>query len=326
MNEQKIVTALDQLERNRIPDDLDLWPRIAGQVRQPTGRHIGWPGRLLRRVTIGIVTLSVLLALGLGTRLLWPARGATPAALQVLSGLAEVAAAQPAYPEEAGYRYVRLEGHYLWMAQAEEQLTSALVAVTRELWVAADGSGRIRQAATPQAFFGTTEQAWREAFGTSANGQAQTQAFGPGGLFYEGYSALPTDRDALFDVIRDRAAVALEAPVGVEMFILIGDLLREPGAPPELRAALFKVASRIDGVELLGDVTDSFGRVGVALAITNNADDARERLVLIFDPSTSALLEDQRVLLEPAAWLDVETPFVLSRTTVLETGLVESLP
>ena len=75
-------------------------------------------------------------------------------------------------------------------------------------------------------------------------------------------------------------------------FVMVGDLLRERAAPPALRAALYKVAAGIKGVELVGSVTDRAGRRGVAVAITSTYTGARVRDVLVFDPVTSALLAE----------------------------------
>ena len=79
------------------------------------------------------------------------------------------------------------------------------------------------------------------------------------------------------------------------MFTLVGDALRETDEPPAVRAALYEVAGRIPGVQLLGPVTDRSGRTGLAVAYDSSAGIRSE---LIFDRSTSALLEERDVALE----------------------------
>ena len=79
------------------------------------------------------------------------------------------------------------------------------------------------------------------------------------------------------------------------MFTLVGDALRGARATPAQRAALYEIAARIPGVELVGPVTDPAGRRGVAVAMTNAADGVRH--LLVFDQRTSVLLaEEQRAL------------------------------
>ena len=64
------------------------------------------------------------------------------------------------------------------------------------------------------------------------------------------------------------------------------NLLRETDASPALRAAIYKVAATIPGVEVLGPARDHSGRLGIGLAYNT----AGARSELIFDPRTSALL------------------------------------
>ncbi len=65
----------------------------------------------------------------------------------------------------------------------------------------------------------------------------------------------------------------------------VADLLANPLAPPEVRAALFRYAGTIDGVETSADATDSQGRSGASIAVTSVPADPRP--ILISDlPST----------------------------------------
>jgi hypothetical protein len=105
---------------------------------------------------------------------------------------------------------------------------------------------------------------------------------------------IPTDPDALLDYLHDRAA---DRDHG-EAYIfedLIGDYLREWGVTPEQRAALYDVAARLPGIELMGRRTDSQGRTGVAFAM--RAEDRAERVTLLIDPDTAELLAITRVTL-----------------------------
>ena len=79
----------------------------------------------------------------------------------------------------------------------------------------------------------------------------------------------------------------------MEMFTLNGDSLRETAATPAQRAALYQVAARLPGIELVGAVHDDAGRPGTAVAM----DDHGIRSTLVFDPQTSALLQEEQVAL-----------------------------
>jgi hypothetical protein len=76
------------------------------------------------------------------------------------------------------------------------------------------------------------------------------------------------------------------------VFKEIGDLLRETGASPALRAALYEVAAGLPGVELVGEVSDGLGRSGIAVAYVRE----KVRFEFIFDPATSNLLGESQGL------------------------------
>ncbi len=79
-----------------------------------------------------------------------------------------------------------------------------------------------------------------------------------------------------------------------QMFTLVGDALRDPAATtPRQRGALYEVAARIPGVELVGSVRDRSGRDGIAVAMRNEPDGTRD--TLIFDPESGALLGEEKV-------------------------------
>lgn len=95
--------------------------------------------------------------------------------------------------------------------------------------------------------------------------------------------SLPTDPDKLTSLFRSQIHGAGPDPDS-ELFTWVGDYLRETPAPPELRAALYEVASRIPGVTLVGPTTDSVGRPGIGIS--------RGGEELIIDPRDGALLAE----------------------------------
>ena len=137
----------------------------------------------------------------------------------------------------------------------------------------------------------TNRQVW---IGHRTQGALIDPGVGPGvigldwpdfeGIPWDGLWALPTDTAGLRARVREIAA-RTDNNIDQEMFIDIGDLLRETPAPPKLRAALYNVAATIPGVKLLGPMTDHAGRQGVGVA--------RKDVVLIVDIHDGRLLEDR---------------------------------
>jgi hypothetical protein len=310
-----------------VPADIDLWPAVSAAVASrgtadKTTLALG-PFRFGRAATLRVGAAVVLAVVILVAGLRWPSQEQGTAAA-VLNELAEVAALQPApVPATApGYRYTKTDEMYMSMmvAQGGDPI-AALVPKTRTIWIAPDGSGRIRE--TPREIVYLSERsrsAWQAAAPRGIN-----QDFGPQTLSFEDLSRLPTDPRALATVIRERAQRA-DPPLHEEMFVIVGDLLRQQTAPPPVRAALYKVAAAIPGVELVGQVRDRAGREGVAVAMTSTYTGLKQRHILTFDPRSSALLGEETVLLEAVSWIDAKPPVVIGYATYLESGIVESLP
>lgn len=335
MTDRSIVMreVLEAEAERAVPSEMDLWPTISAaaasrQLPVRTPLALG-PLRVSRPATLRIGAAVVLAAIILIAGLPWLGREQGAAeAVAVLNELAGVAALQPA-PVPAttpGYRYTKTDSMYLHMLVPRSgELIAALVPKTRATWIAPDGSGRIRETAGEVVFLSERSRSAWQAAGSPALGLAINEDFGPQGLSFEDLSRLPTDPSALATVIRERAQRA-DPPLDDEMFVVVGDLLRQQSAPPQVRAALYKVAAGIPGVELVGQVRDRAGRQGVAVAMTSTYSGLKQRHVLIFDPRTSALLAEETVLLEAVSWIDAKPPLVIGYATYLESGIVESLP
>ena len=106
---------------------------------------------------------------------------------------------------------------------------------------------------------------------------------GGSGITWDGLWSLPTDPTALEQKLRDGINGA-GPDDDSELYVIVGDLLRESPAPPALRKALWQVAAGIPGIELVGDVTDHAGRAGVAVE--------RHGTRYVLDPSDGRLLEE----------------------------------
>jgi hypothetical protein len=212
---------------------------------------------------------------------------------------------------------------------------TVLQPITRQTWIGPDGSGRIAESAQgPQTFLSPADKAKWLAAGSPAHPESLiNQTFGPLGLPYFNLSALPTDP-------ADLAALFSEGRVGSQGLITntsgkyfppsvneeigyIGSLLDpsdETYASPALRAALYQVAAGLPGIQLLGTVTDSIGRSGTGISYSNQG----RQTVLIFDPTTSALLEQEYVAARVTQDQDAPIGTVLESQTYVMSGVVGS--
>jgi hypothetical protein len=209
-------------------------------------------------------------------------------------------------PAEAAFRALALEasdqptevvgpGQYLYSTfrarwETCDDGTCRWEDVMREQWLALDGSVRIHEIRGPEEW---------------------SDSFPPGQISI--LPQIPEDAlagtAALRAYVRERASHA-DQPLDYEMFVVVGDLLRETFSSAahhgnaELRRSLFEIASTIRGVELLGSMSDEDGREGIGFGFTRGD----TRLELIFDEVTTQLLGEREVSIEdgrtiPGSWV-----------------------
>jgi hypothetical protein len=289
-----------------------LLAHVDAQREAPTR----WPGRLVALGNPRTGSMSAVAA-AIAAVLVWtlavsPLVGqqrANAAAARVLRETARVAARQPAMaPQPGEFVYTKSQGANVdGVVLPGGRTYDVLVHTTREIWVGSDGSGRIRQVSEPAGFPTPGDRSLWEAAGSPSlsqlsAGETYDKTFGPGGL------AAPLDIDGLtraqlLGMQGDPSSLASAIhhvaaqnpnPLGFEMLTIIGDLLTESAAPPQLRSSLYQVAATIPGVQLLGTVRDPAGRTGIAVASDG-------RLELIFDPATSVLLAKEQTPAQPVA-------------------------
>jgi hypothetical protein len=146
---------------------------------------------------------------------------------------------------------------------------------------------------------------------------------------YKQLLALPTNVGALYTVIERRAGKGTSSwQRGAvwqrhEMFTVIGDLLREQPVPAGVRAALYRVAARIPGIEVAGLTHDAIGRPALAITLNDIFDGLRDEL--LFDPRTANLLAETSVVVKPPPAYHVKPGTVFGGITYLASGIVQRI-
>ncbi len=213
----------------------------------------------------------------------------TASAAPVLRQAAAVARARDVPTAGPGeFVYTRSETAYTstWVLRPDLSFT-VLVPRVRETWLGAKGGRLVERSGTPRFLSERDRRAWIEAGRPSLAEPARTTTLAAAQPL-----ALPADADQLYERLENEARGHSEG-THAQMFTLVGDALRETNASASQRAALYEVAARLPGVELVGEVTDPAGRPGLAVAYTTEQDELRH--MLVFDPDTSVLLAEEQI-------------------------------
>jgi len=202
---------------------------------------------------------------------------------------------------------------------------SALVPHVREVWLASDDTGWLHESGGEPTFLSERDhQAWiaggRPNLGTGVS--STRLGGGPAENTRMASLDLPSDPDLVYARIHTQAEGNANG-VDAEMFTLIGDALRENYTTPSQRAALYEVAARLPGIQLVGRTTDATGRPAVAVAMENGHNDLRS--TLLFDPGSYALLGEEEVLL-PGNRLGYPAGTVVGNATYVEQEVVDAVP
>jgi hypothetical protein len=309
--------------------------QILAVPRQPSHRRLVRlrPARAVAIVAAGaVIAVSALMTVGPDSQL-----GAEPAAAQVLARASSVAAGQPDHPLRGGqYYFQQTRSTTLNTTVGGGRAYSTVVTSTRELWFALDGSGRLREVKQDVRLAGPGDHAeWRSSGAPPLSvGEHvvdelyRTGQLGAGRVAeadLDRLARLPRNADALLRaIVVEVAGKGRSEDVDGLTFQAIGELLANPAANSEIRAALFDAAARISDVSLLGRTVDGAGRSGVALGLDSSYSGSPSRYVLIFEPATSRLLETRVVLLDRVGYADIEPPAIVSSTVYLDAGYAAS--
>lgn len=139
---------------------------------------------------------------------------------------------------------------------------------------------------------------------------------------YEYLKALPHDPQRLLGVLHRDVAAGREQPDPALTAGIIADLVANPLASPELRAALLTAVAGIPGITAADNVPDAAGRTGAAAAWTEDG----IRHELIFDRNTHEYLGYRMVLVEAGRYTDlagIPAGAVVHSTALLDSGIVD---
>jgi hypothetical protein len=328
--EQAVAGDARECARAALLAEIDRRPH-----RQPTSKDRRW--RRPRLASLGVAAAVAAVAAGVvvAVSLRGGAANPPPAAAAVVLRRAAIAAQASGGPRQlrpGEYWYVKSIWTTPGVQLAEssgrgaDTIVNALSTYTREAWIGLDRPGRVvSQVVGPITFLSAAaRQQWiragrpRELPGY--NGSLPPNAFiRP----YRQLLELPTNVDALWQLLYRQAGTGSAAWKRHELFTEIGDLLREDPIPAKVRAALYLVAARIPGIEMLGLTHDAVGRPALAVALNDTLYGERDEL--LFDPKTSALLGERSVVVKPPPAYHVKPGTVTSGATYLTSGIVERI-
>jgi len=295
-----------------MPDTLEQLPilRELGDALDAAFREQERRERAHRRRRLAAVPAAAAVAIVVVLAAL-PAGDETPRSVRVLDAAAATAARQPpTAPPSGDYAYFRARG------------SGPEIRDVTEWWVAADGSGRVRQrmhlgrrADDPGPRYSERPAddpgaRWRRAGGGSwvrdvrfdRGGFERLYRMIAAGVLELRASELPTDPGELDAFLRRELAAAARdedpesgfvpgVPLAEQMLTAIDQLLAHPLASPAQRSALYRVAARLDGIEIAQDTEDPSGRPATALSLAN----ADPRIEVFFDPRTASALGRRHV-------------------------------
>ncbi|MEU4511203.1 CU044_5270 family protein [Nonomuraea wenchangensis] len=242
--------------------------------RRPWARPVG-----LRRVSLagGLVA-----AMAAGVIVVQTFGSSAPAsAAEVLRLAAEAATAAP-WPEPRDDQYL----HYEQIAESRPEKgipDPGTRRITGEFWESVDGS-------RPRLSWGKPEKSSPRR-GRGEYKELQTRCPGHGGLTYADLRGWPTDQEQLRHKLAEHGReMVLKKDVAAQIWRAGTGILGHP-MPPELQAAIFKIAATLPGIET-EELRDATGRTGIAVT----REDDRGRESFIFDKTSYVFLGGQELV------------------------------
>jgi RNA polymerase sigma-70 factor (ECF subfamily) len=327
------MSELD-LVRDLFPDraaDDGARERVGTAVAAHTARR---PRRLPRRPLVPAVgTLAVAAAAAVAAVVLLGGTSATvsASAARVLHHAARAARNDPAVGtlEPGQYVYTKSVDAYLSTTggtgpDGRTWEYSVLMPNTREIWLGPDETGWLHETGGQPVWLSERDrQAWIADGRPDLGSRTSDARLEPGGSTGQMTSLdLPSDPDALYARLRSEAEGNANGTYP-EMFTLVGDALRENFTTPAQRAALYEVAARLPGIELVSRTVDSAGRAAIGVGMENAHDHVRA--ALLFDPTSYSLLGEEQTMLSGNVF-GYPDGTVVGRATYLEQRVVDQVP
>lgn len=241
-------------------------------------------------------------------------------ALEELAQIAERQVDDYTEPDGSFYRFQR------WRSARPTDGRDVLAVKEREFWHGTDGSGRIYE--THEGYQYRTETA--EAQGNQSEPNLLRMEMAPGDMPPWQFDEMPRDATALEKWLRERYVEepqpgdATPRPVSERMFTAVTDHLRSAMVPPDLRAALLRVAASTLEPDYLGPTTDPEGRNVIGFAMTREGHPTESRFYI--SPETGELAWEQDVTLEPMEGSDASPPITIGEVVYLDNAIVTQLP
>ncbi len=255
----------------------------------------------------------------------------TPAlASAVLHRAADVAQRQPVpFPRDDQFYYLRDVSSYWrpvsaqWTSRGSTTAPEVRLRVEQQLWFSGGRTGLTRSRVLSMHFASSAaRRAWerdgRPSFSTSP------QRIGTLGAGRYLFGDIELSRAQLLSFTTNPRELyrRLYAAGGSahEVFVEIGDQLRNRPTPAPQRAALYRALALVPGIKLVGATTDSIGRHGEAVAFTDHGVEDE----LIFDPKTATMLEE-RTIATARNPLRLTAGTITSSTTYIQRAVTDKI-
>jgi hypothetical protein len=247
-----------------------------------SGEKRHWLGGVWVALSAMVVVLAAIGAVALRPL---PVEPPVSSLLQV----ADAVAALPPTPLSGdGYYLTRSERLVLTTVQAEEPVVSFLQPSQREVWVAADGTTKVRTTYGAPRFLTAEDQTAFELSGLAPNhesGETVVQVYGPA-EFVADPAVWPSDAPRLQQALLERLGPGDQQPHALRLLQSAVELIRENGADPALRAAVLRVIAGVPGIQVSG-TTEL-----VTVVFDGALPERTERRVYTFDATTGHLVTE----------------------------------
>ena len=332
------LAFLSRLRADSPPAGEDVLASARGQPLERAGGPrptAGTPARRRRRLALalGAVVAASLLAAPIGLDIVAP-DGRSLGATAEAAGLLNRAAINARDPVIGPAQYLKVTSRGVHMSVtelADRRRAHYYESDLMEIWIPGDPSRPwvLRRTTEPYRFpSAADERALRAAGALSSRRVELLRA--RDGAFYgpvqgswqtptrQFLAELPHDPDRLLRrVYRDSTGQG-PSPDG-EALVYVADVLRSGIVPADLRAALFRAATRIPGVGVVENRANLDGRRGVAVGRDEPEDGTRQEI--IFDPDSGEVIGEREVNVSAA-----ELPKGMLSSTSVRTRVVDEAP